>query len=259
MELKNSNSSEVTGLVHSIESFGSVDGPGLRFILFLKGCHMRCQYCHNPDTWASKKEAQSMTPQEAFDKAYRYHTYWRNKGGITVSGGEALLQIDFVIEFFKIAKKKGVHTCIDTSGGPFTREEPFFGKFNELLKYTDLFLLDIKEMNDEKHKVLTGWTNENILDMARYLSEQGSDMWIRHVLVPGVTDAEEDLRQLGEFVKELKTVRRFEVLPYHTLGVFKWEELGLDYALKDVNPPTAEELERANDILDTASYTGYLG
>ncbi|MDY5576942.1 MAG: pyruvate formate-lyase-activating protein [Lachnospiraceae bacterium] len=248
---------EMTGLVHSIESFGSVDGPGIRYIFFLKGCHMRCQYCHNPDTWA-KDGGEYMTPQQAFDKAYRYKTYWRKNGGITVSGGEALLQPEFVTELFKIAKKKRVHTCLDTSGNPFTREEPYFSKFNELMEYTDLFLLDIKEINDEKHKKLTGWTNANILDLAQYLSEHGKDMWIRYVLVPGVTDDEEDLKKLGEFVSSLKTVQRFEVLPYHTLGVFKWDELGLEYALKGVNPPTKEEVDRANAILNTAAYTGYM-
>ncbi len=149
-------------------------------------------------------------------------------------------------------------SCIDTSGAPFTREEPYFSKFNELLKYTDLFLLDIKQINDEKHKKLTGHTNANILDLAQYLSEQGKDMWIRYVLVPGVTDDEKDLRELAEFVKRLNTVQRFEVLPYHTLGVFKWEELGLDYALKEVSPPSEEEIERADKILGTADYIGYL-
>lgn len=257
MELENKNPEEVTGQIHSIESFGSVDGPGIRFILFLKGCNMRCQYCHNPDTWALK-ESKTMTAKQAFDQAYRYHTYWKNKGGITVSGGEALLQVNFVTALFQLAKKKKVHTCIDTSGGPFTREEPFFSEFQKLLDYTDLFLLDIKQINDEKHKVLTGHTNANILDLAQYLSEMGKDMWIRHVLVPGVTDDEKDLKELAEFVKKLKTVQRFEVLPYHTLGVFKWEELGLKYALKEVSPPTPEEIDRAEEILETAFYTGYL-
>lgn len=257
MELENKKPEEIIGRIHSIESFGSVDGPGIRFILFLKGCPMRCQYCHNPDTWALK-EAKTMTAKEAFDQAYRYHTYWKKKGGITISGGEALLQTEFVTEVFRLAKKKQVHTCIDTSGAPFTREEPYFSKFNELLKYTDLFLLDIKQIDDEKHKKLTGHTNANILDLAQYLSEQGKDMWIRYVLVPGVTDEEKDLKELAEFVKKIETVQRFEVLPYHTLGVFKWEELGLDYALKEVNPPTEEEIERAEKILGTADYIGYL-
>lgn len=248
----------VKGIVHSVESFGSVDGPGLRYVFFLQGCHMRCKYCHNPDTW-DLKGGQEMTPQEAFDKAYRYHSYWKDKGGITVSGGEALLQIDFVTELFKIAKKNGVSTVMDTSGNPFTREEPFISKFDELMKYTDLFMLDIKHIDEAKHKELTGWTNKNILDMAEYLSENGKDMWIRHVLVPGITDAQDDLEKLSQFVKSLKTVKRFEVLPYHTLGIFKWKELGIEYSIPDINPPTKDEVKKANEILDTASYTGYLG
>lgn len=250
--------SEIKGIIHSIESFGSVDGPGVRYIVFLQGCQMRCKYCHNPDTWAMKdKNSYEETPDKTLEKALRYKPYWRENGGITVSGGEALLQIDYVTELFRLAKLEGVNTTLDTSGNPFTFDEPFFSKFNELMKYTDLFMLDIKHIDPVKHKELTSWDNSNILDMAKYLSDNGKKMWIRHVLVPGVTDSEEDLKRLSEFVKSLKTVDRFEVLPYHTLGVFKWEELGIPYGLKDVNPPTKDEIARANDILDTASYTGY--
>lgn len=248
---------QILGRVHSVESFGSVDGPGLRYIFFLQGCHMRCRYCHNPETWAMEG-GELMTPQEAFDKAYRYRSYWKDKGGITVSGGEALLQIDFVTELFKIAKSKGVNTTLDTSGNPFTREEPFFGKFNELMKYTDLFMLDIKQIDEDKHKDLTGWTNSNILDLAQYLSDNGKDMWIRYVLVPGFTDDVKDLEQLRDFVASLKTVKRFEVLPYHTLGVFKWENIGVDYTLSDVRPPSKELIEKTNQILETEKYKGYL-
>ena len=252
--------SEIKGIIHSIESFGSVDGPGVRYIVFLQGCQMRCKYCHNPDTWAMKdKNSYEETPDKTLEKALRYKPYWRENGGITVSGGEALLQIDYVTELFRLAKLEGVNTTLDTSGNPFTFAEPFFSKFNELMKYTDLFMLDIKHIDPVKHKELTAWDNSNILDMAKYLSDNGKKMWIRHVLVPGVTDSEEDLKKLSEFVKSLKTVDRFEVLPYHTLGVFKWEELGIPYSLKDVNPPSKDEIERANDILDTASYTGYKG
>lgn len=248
---------QILGRVHSVESFGSVDGPGLRYIFFLQGCHMRCRYCHNPETWAMEG-GELMTPQEAFDKAYRYHSYWKDNGGITVSGGEALLQIDFVTELFKIARSKGVNTTLDTSGNPFTREEPFFSKFNELMKYTDLFLLDIKQINEDKHKDLTGWTNSNILDLAQYLSDDGKDMWIRYVLVPGFTDDVKDLEQLRDFVAALKTVKRFEVLPYHTLGVFKWENIGVNYTLSDVRPPSKELIEKTNQILETEKYKGYL-
>lgn len=244
---------ETLGRVHSVESFGSADGPGVRYIVFLKGCNMRCKYCHNPDTWAKCGEndgARLMTPQEVLKTAMRYKAYWKQTGGITVSGGEALLQIDFVTELFKLAKEKGVNTCLDTSGNPFTKEEPFFGKFNELMKYTDLFMLDIKHIDDEEHKKLTGQTNQNILDMARYLSENGKKMWIRHVLVPGITMDEKYLKQLREFIDTLKTVDRVEVLPYHTLGVFKWKELGIPYQLEGVEPPTKEQIECAKRILN---------
>lgn len=239
---------DIVGHIHSIESFGAADGPGIRYIVFLKGCRMRCQYCHNPDTWA-KEGGTVETPEAVFKKALRYKNYWKNNGGITVSGGEALFQIDFVTELFRLAKEKGIHTCLDTSGNPFTRQEPFFSKFNELLRYTDLFLLDIKHMDPEAHKKLTGQPNENILDLARYLSDQGKHMWIRQVLVPGITDDPDELTSLKRFVGELQTVDRVELLPYHTLGVFKWKELGLDYALEGVSPPTEEELKKAKLII----------
>jgi len=240
--------SEIKGRIHSVESFGSADGPGVRYIVFLKGCNMRCQYCHNPDTWA-KDGGELMTPEEVLKKALRYKTYWKEKGGITVSGGEALLQIDFVTELFRLAKEKGVNTCLDTSGNPFSLEEPFKSKFDELMKYTDLFMLDIKHMDDAAHRKLTGQTNQNILEMAAYLSDHGKAMWIRHVLVPGITTDEDELYRLRSFLDTLKTVERVEVLPYHTLGVFKWKELGIPYRLEGVDPPTKEQIDRAKEIL----------
>lgn len=240
--------SEIKGRIHSVESFGSADGPGVRYIVFLKGCNMRCQYCHNPDTWA-KDGGELMTPEEVLKKALRYKTYWKEKGGITVSGGEALLQIDFVTELFRLAKEKGVNTCLDTSGNPFSLEEPFKSKFDELMKYTDLFMLDIKHMDDAAHRKLTGQTNQNILEMAAYLSDHGKAMWIRHVLVQGITTEEDELYRLRSFLDTLKTVERVEVLPYHTLGVFKWKELGIPYQLEGVDPPTKEQIDRAKEIL----------
>ena len=240
--------SEIKGRIHSVESFGSADGPGVRYIVFLKGCNMRCQYCHNPDTWA-KDGGELMTPEEVLKKALRYKTYWKEKGGITVSGGEALLQIDFVTELFRLAKEKGVNTCLDTSGNPFSLEEPFKSKFDELMKYTDLFMLDIKHMDDAAHRKLTGQTNQNILEMAAYLSDHGKAMWIRHVLVPGITTEEDELYRLRSFLDTLKTVERVEVLPYHTLGVFKWKELGIPSQLEGVDPPTKEQIDRAKEIL----------
>ena len=250
--------SEIIGRVNSLESFGSVDGPGVRYIVFLKGCHMRCKYCHNPETW-SMEGGMEMTPSQVMEKAIRFKAYWKNGGGITVSGGEALCQIDFVIELFKLAKSKGINTCLDTSGNPFSMDPEYLKKFDELMSLTDTFLLDIKIIDDEKHKILTGWTNKNILELAKYLSDNNKDMWIRNVLVPGVTDDQEDLEGLRDFVASLKTVKRFEVLPYHTLGVVKYAELGIKYELEGVLPPTKEEIQRANDILETEKYQGYLG
>ena len=204
----------VTGNIHSLESFGSVDGPGVRYVVFVQGCRMRCQFCHNPDTW-KLDDNQIMTPEELLSKALRYRGYWGAEGGITVSGGEPLLQIDFLLEFFKLAKAEGVHTVIDTAGNPFTREEPFFGKFKELMKYTDLLLLDIKEIDTKKHKQLTGFGNENILDMASYLSEIGKPVWIRHVLVPERSDFDEDFIMWNEW-------KFFRIIPWVCLNGKNW-------------------------------------
>lgn len=245
------------GAIHTIESFGAVDGPGIRYILFLHGCPLRCQFCHNPDTWANEKPTMTMTPQEALDKALKYKTYWGDKGGITVSGGEPLLQIDFLLEFFKLAKAQGVHTCIDTSGGCFTRNEPFFSKFEELMKYTDLLLVDMKHIDNEQHKILTGVKNDHIIDMFNYLSKINKPIWIRHVLVPERNDKDEYLIKLHEFIQTLHNVKRVEVLPYHTLGTFKWKELGLEYQLEGINPPTQERIDNANRLLHTNEYKDF--
>lgn len=245
--------SNTIGKIHSIETFGLVDGPGVRYVLFLQGCHMRCQYCHNPETWTLEVGngvgVGEFTPEEAFKKALRYKPYWGNNGGITVSGGEPLLQIDFVTEFFRLAKEKGIHTTIDTSGNPFKEEPEYLEKFDKLLEVTDLFMLDIKEMEEEKHKKLTGHTNANILAMGDYIASHGNEMWVRHVLVPGLTDDEEGLRMLRKKIDGWKSVSRVEVLPYHTLGLFKWENLGVDYPLEGVRTPTEEEVKKAEDIL----------
>ena len=239
---------QTKGYVHSLESFGSADGPGVRYIIFLSGCAMRCQFCHNPDTWDMQKGT-LYTAKELIDKAWRYRNYWGKDGGITISGGEPLLQIDFLLEFFKLAKAKGIHTTLDTAGNPFTREEPFFGKFRKLMELTDLVMLDFKEMDGVRHKELTGVANDNILDLARYLSDTGKDMWIRHVLVPGLTDQEDDLKAMRGMLDELKTVKKVEILPYHSLGLFKWQNLGIPYTLEGVPAPTKEEVERAEKLL----------
>ena len=232
------------GYIHSTESFGAADGPGVRFVIFVQGCRMRCRYCHNPDTWKIGG-GEEMSADELISRALKYKSYWKKGGGITVSGGEPLLQIDFLCELLKKAKEKGIHTTIDTAGNPFTREEPFFGKFRELMEYTDLVMLDIKEINSKRHKDITGFDNSNILDMAKYLSEIGKPVWIRHVLVPETSDFDEDLDKLGEFIEGLSNVERVEVLPYHTLGKFKWDNLGIKYRLEGINPPTAERVKNA--------------
>lgn len=232
------------GHIHSTESFGAADGPGVRFIVFMQGCHMRCRYCHNPDTW-KMDGGDEVTADEILKRALRFKPYWGKDGGITISGGEPLLQIDFVIELFKKAKELGINTCIDTAGNPFTKEEPFFSKFEELMKYTDLLLLDLKEINPARHKDLTGFDNSNIIEMAKYLSEINKPVWIRHVLVPEHSDFDEDLDALGDFIDTLSNVDRVEILPYHTLGKFKWENLGIPYTLESISPPSAEHIENA--------------
>lgn len=234
------------GHIHSTESFGAADGPGVRFIVFMQGCHMRCRYCHNPDTW-KMDGGDEVTADEILKRALRFKPYWGKDGGITISGGEPLLQINFVIELFKKAKELGINTCIDTAGNPFTKEEPFFSKFEELMKYTDLLLLDLKEINPTRHKDLTGFDNSNIIEMAKYLSEINKPVWIRHVLVPEHSDFDEDLDALGDFIDTLSNVDRVEILPYHTLGKFKWENLGIPYTLESISPPSAERIENAKN------------
>lgn len=246
------NGSDIKGYVHSLETFGLVDGPGVRFVVFLQGCSLRCQFCHNPETWYSGGE--EWTAEKLWQRAYRYKQYWKSNGGVTVSGGEPLLQLDFLTEFFKLAKKAGVHTALDTAGQPFSTDAEWLEKFKTLMEYTDLVLLDIKQMDEEGHKALTGRTNRNILEMAKWLSDNGKKMWIRHVLVPNLTDDEADLEKMHQFISTLKNVERVEVLPYHTLGLAKWVKLGIDYPLDGIKIPTEEQVKRAEEILHTADY-----
>ena len=195
------------GKIHSIESFGAADGPGIRFVIFFHGCPFRCQFCHNPDTWGSMKYEEKRA-DELLNQALRYKTYWGSDGGITVSGGEPLMQIDFLLELFKKAKAKGVGTCIDTSGACFTNQGEYFEKFKELMNYTDLLLVDIKEINDTRHQVITGQSNKNVLKMLEYLKTIGKDVWIRHVLVPERSDYDEAIfQELKELIVYSKPVR----------------------------------------------------
>ncbi len=237
---------ENLGNIHSFESCGTVDGPGIRFVVFTQGCPLRCKYCHNPDSWGVNIN-QKISVDEILKKYDGVKEFC--KGGITVTGGEPLMQIDFVTALFKSAKERGIHTALDTSGVLFNRNNT--SKIDELLKYTDLVLLDIKHIDNEEHKKLTGLPNVNILDFARYLSENGKPMWIRHVVVPTITFNSAYLKELGRFLKELKTIKALDVLPYHDMAIPKYENLGINYPLTGVPPLTKEEaLEARSYILE---------
>lgn len=227
---------------------GTVDGPGIRFVVFMQGCPMRCQYCHNPDTWEIGK-GQQKTVKEIIDKYNRYRAYLKD-GGITVTGGEPLLQIDFVIELFEEAGRQGIHTCLDTSGVGFSRKnKDMLEKIDRLLKVTNLVMLDIKHMDEEGHRKLTGHSNENILDFARYLQEKQVDTWIRHVVVPNITYNTEELLELGRFIGTLDNVKAIDILPYHTMGKEKYKKLGMSYPLSDTPALTKEQAVKARQVV----------
>ena len=234
----------MNGKLHSIETFGTVDGPGIRLVVFVKGCPLRCQYCHNPDTW--KMEGAKDTPVEEILALYEKNRPFYASGGITVTGGEPMLQLEFVTELFTACKARGIHTCLDTSAGCYRPEDPaYVERVKNLLAVTDLVLLDIKHIDSAEHRKLTGMPNEHILAFARLLDETQTAMYIRHVIVPGITLVDHWLYQLGEFIGSLKMVKRIEVLPYHDMAKPKYKELGIDYVLKDVVPPTREQVDAA--------------
>lgn len=241
------------GKIHSRESFGTLDGPGIRYVLFLQGCPLRCLYCHNPDTW-STSGGREMSAEEVMREYERGAAFYKN-GGITVSGGEPLLQVDFLLELFRLAREKGVHTAIDTSGITYTEEEnEYRKKLDELLSLTDLVLLDIKHVNPDAHKALTGQRNDRPLAFAKHLEELKIPVWIRHVVIDGYTNDEESLRELGRFIGRLKNLRALDVLPYHTLGKAKYRELGIEYPLGDMPPlDTATALKAKGFILEGIS------
>ena len=235
------------GYIHSTESFGTVDGPGIRYVVFLQGCPMRCQYCHNPDTWEFGKG----TPTEASEilaDVLRYRSFMK-QGGITVTGGEPLAQIEFVTELFTLAKAEGIHTCIDSSGIMFRNSAEYLAKLDPLLALTDLVMLDIKHINPDTHRVLTGHTNEGILAFARYLADKGTDVWIRHVVVPGVTDREADLLELGRFLGGLSNIKALDILPYHMMGIEKYRRLNIPYPLKGVPAASTDDALRAKKLI----------
>ena len=238
----------MNGFVHSTESFGTVDGPGVRFVVFLQGCPMRCQYCHNPDTW--KMNSGSVRSAQSLLKDYERNAAFYAKGGITVTGGEALMQIDFLLELFTLAKQKNIHTCLDTSGVTYRPGQSSYNeKLDRLMEVTDLVMLDIKHIDPEGHKVLTGHPNENILAFARYLDEKNIPVWIRHVVVPGITDKPQLLERLGRFLGTLNNVKALDVLPYHIMGVTKYQELDIPYPLEGVEPATRQQAMDAKKII----------
>ena len=237
----------MTGKIHSIESFGTVDGPGVRFVVFFEGCPMRCLYCHNPDTWAASA-GESYTAEQLLARLQRNRSFYAT-GGITATGGEPLMQLDFLTELFALAKKNGIHTCLDTSGVTFHDAPAYLAKIDKLLAVTDLVMLDIKHMDDAVHRKLTGHGNANILAFAKYLDTKRVKTRIRHVIVPGFTDGREELLALGRFLKGLSCVESVEALPYHTLGKAKYENLGIPYPLGDTPQLTDRDAKAALAVI----------
>ena len=238
------------GFIHSQESFGTVDGPGIRYVVFMQGCPMRCLYCHNPDTWEIGN-GQEITVEEILEEFDKNRSFYK-KGGITVTGGEPLLQIDFLIDLFQKAKKENIHTCIDTSGITYNPENAsYLQKLDQLMQYTDLVMLDIKHIDSEKHHNLTGKDNKNILLFAKYLESKNIPLWVRHIIVEGYTDDPIYLRELGRFIGTLKNLKALDVLPYHTMGVNKYKELGIKYPLEGIPAlPKSEAIKAKKFILE---------
>ena len=235
------------GRIHSVETFGTVDGPGIRMVVFMQGCPMRCAYCHNPDTWAVDG-GKTISVDEVLDEYERNKEYYK-KGGLTVTGGEPLLQIDFVTQLFQKAKEKKIHTCLDTSGITFSTNPNQLAKIDELIKVTDLVMLDIKHIDPKEHKKLTAQPNDMILKFAKYVDDKGIDIWIRHVVVPTITQNDEYLYRLGQFIATLKHVKALDVLPYHTMGVVKYKNLGMDYPLEGIPPLDKKDAIAAREVV----------
>ncbi|WP_163937108.1 pyruvate formate lyase 1-activating protein [Paraferrimonas sp. SM1919] len=231
------------GQIHSTESFGTVDGPGIRFIAFMQGCLMRCQYCHNRDSWALD-EGTSISSAELTQQVLQYRHFYENGGGFTASGGEAILQAEFLAEVFSNLKSQGIHTCLDTNG--FVRKHS--QGIDDLLDNTDLVMLDIKHIDDQAHIALTHVSNQRTLQFAQYLQQRNQKTWIRYVVVPGHTDKVEDAEKLAEFIKPMTNVEKVELLPYHKLGAHKWQTLGQKYPLEGVEPPTIEVMEQIKNV-----------
>lgn len=235
---------KIVGNIHSFESFGTQDGPGIRFVFFMQGCPLRCLYCHNPDTWDHKTKMKQLTPEQAWDEVRKVKGFLKT-GGVTISGGEPLLQAEFITELFKICRAEGIHTCIDTSGFVFNN------KVKETLEYTDLVMLDIKHIDSEKYQQLTSKSLEPTLKFMEYLSEISKPTWLRYVLTPTLSDKEEDLHNWAKYASQFKNVERVDILPFHQMGTSKWEEMGQEYKLKDLPTPTREEIKKAKTIFES--------
>lgn len=242
----------MVGHIHSTESFGTVDGPGVRYVVFFQGCPLRCLYCHNPDTWKFDG-GREVTSDELLAEYDSYKEFLKS-GGITCTGGEPLAQPDFLAELFAKAKAKGIHTCLDTSGAVFNPES--HDKIDKVIDNTDLVMLDIKHIDSAEHKKLTGMPNEHILAFAEYLRDRNVELWVRHVVVPGITDNEKYLFRLGEYLSALTNLKALDVLPYHDMGKVKYQNLGIDYPLKDVEPLPKEEAVKARDIIISGIKSG---
>ncbi|AWI06530.1 pyruvate formate-lyase-activating protein [Clostridium drakei] len=230
------------GKMHSFESMGLVDGPGIRTVVFMQGCSLRCAYCHNPDTW-NFQGGTEITPEELVKKIVRFKPYFKNGGGVTFSGGDPLMQPDFLIEALKLCKEQGIHTTIDTAGYGV-------GKYDEILKYTDLVLLDIKHVDDCGYRNLVGQSKKGFDEFLQAVQEANTKLWIRHVVVPGITDSEEHIKKLASIIKSIKNVEKVELLPYHTLGVEKYNKMGIEYKLSNVDSMNKEELNKLYKILN---------
>ncbi len=232
----------MTGKIHSLESFGTVDGPGIRFVVFMQGCPLRCLYCHNPDTWDTRTTPPyEMTPEELLGEVLKYKNFIAN-GGITVTGGEPLLQAGFLYEFFRLCRERQIHTALDTSGIVLTE------KIKSLLEFTDLVLLDIKALSPDLHEKITGSRSDTPLRFLDYLKENSIPTWIRHVVTPGLTDTPEQLEELAAYLTRYPNIHKVELLPYHTMGTIKYEKSGREYPLKDVPPLDQNGLTRAQEI-----------
>lgn len=238
---------KMKGYIHSTESCGTVDGPGIRFVVFFQGCPMRCAYCHNPDTW--KPQVGDMMSVDEILAMYNSKKEFYKKGGITCTGGEPMMQIDFLTELFERCKQEGIHTCLDTSGIMFRENEDYLKKVDRLLSVTDLVMLDIKHIDSKEHLKLTKQPNDKILKFARYVDHKGIDIWIRHVVVPTITQNDQYLYQLGEFIAQLKHIKALDVLPYHTMGIPKYENLGYEYPLKGIEPLSKEDAVKARNVI----------